>query len=174
MLPLAIVLGDSVSSACVWTVALLLFVFEPAGRVPRGMLLLAESRIRRSWKGLKEKLPAPIQEHVCGNPDEWIDHLKIFAAGPYVGYVERLLVFTLVVLKQFEAVGFVVAAKGFVFPGVTQGLANLVRHKAIPDAVLIAEQEKYLVGSITSIAWAVLGGVVTIGVLAALALPTPG
>jgi hypothetical protein len=80
---------------------------------------------------------------------------EVVRAGPWMGVLERLLIVPLAVLGEFEAVGFVVAAKGFVFPGLTQALQKV--HPNQPEWVVIA-QEVYLIGTFASFAIAVLGG----------------
>ena len=87
-------------------------------------------------------------------------------AGPWMGILERLIVVPLVVLGEFEAVGFVVAAKGFIFPGLTEGFTRL--YAAEPRRVVVA-QEAYLIGTFASFAIAVLGGIFASSVSASLA-----
>ena len=91
---------------------------------------------------------------------------EVIRAGPWMGVLERLLIVPLAILGEFEAVGFVVAAKGFIFPGLTQALARV--HPDQPERLVIA-QEVYLIGTFASFAIGVLGGIFAAAVRGALA-----
>lgn len=67
-------------------------------------------------------------------------------AGRYIGILERFIVFSFVLINQYSAIGLVFAAK------------SIARFEALKDRKFA---EYYLIGTLASISWAILWGLVT-------------
>jgi hypothetical protein len=73
-------------------------------------------------------------------------------AGRIVGYLERLIVFFLVLFGQYEAIGFVIAAKAVIrFPEISGGRKNKKGGRKTPGQVR-AQAEYFLIGTFLSFA----------------------
>jgi hypothetical protein len=67
-------------------------------------------------------------------------------AGRYIGILERFIVFSFVLINQYAVIGLVFAAK------------SIARFEALKDRKFA---EYYLLGTLASISWALLWGLVT-------------
>ena len=97
-----------------------------------------EQLTRRVAQHFSEQFPAELAAKKPGLQD----------AGKYIGWLERLLIVTFVVSEYGEAVGFVLAAKA------------LIRYPEIKDDKQGLFGEYVLVGTLTSVGIALLGGVI--------------
>lgn len=91
---------------------------------------------------------------------------RVVQAGPSIGVLERSIVLLLVFLNQFEAIAWVMVAKGFIIQGIFQ-IHNL-KHDEVEK--ITAEEksfegEAYLIGTLLSFLIAILGGVFLVIVL---------
>ena len=71
--------------------------------------------------------------------------LGLQRAGRYIGFFERFIVITLVLLSQYTAIAFILTAK------------SIARFDALKDRQFA---EYYLIGTLSSISWAIFWGLV--------------
>ena len=81
-------------------------------------------------------------------------------AGRLIGQVERLLIFVFILLGQYAAIGFLIAAKSVLRYGELKAT-----DPASADTVR-KEAEYVLIGTLLSVAWAIGAGLLTLATLA--------
>lgn len=84
--------------------------------------------------------------------DKEVKNPGIANAGRYIGMLERTLVLIAVLVGRFEIIGFLLAAK------------SIVRHPEMKDDPKFAEY--FLIGTLTSVSWAVLGSLAFLKLIA--------
>jgi hypothetical protein len=84
------------------------------------------------------------------NPMASQDQESLQSAGKWIGMLERLLVFTFIILGKWEGVGFLLAAK------------SVFRFGDLKDAKNMKLTEYVLIGTLLSFGVAILMGILTI------------
>lgn len=89
-------------------------------------------------------------------PDERFNiiYRDVVRAGAWTGILERTIVLLLVLLGEFSAVAWVMAAKGFML----QAFAGLRKNSGDHDPNAAITLETYLIGTFASFALAIIGG----------------
>lgn len=93
------------------------------------------------------------QDAGSSNHQPRIDKLfeGVVQAGVWTGVLERTIVLILVLIGEFSAMAWIMAAKGFILQ-----TASKQNHVADHDALI--RQETYLIGTFASFAVAIIGG----------------
>jgi hypothetical protein len=95
-------------------------------------------------------------------------YAKLVESGSPIGIIERLIVLIFVFISQFEAIAWVMVAKGFIIQGL-MGTRRSSTNKEEDDTSFMGEV--YLIGTLLSFLIAIAGGIVLLVILGTMKVP---